>query len=106
MRMLRSTERLCFLTQSQDFPRFTTRDTKVRSVWGDSLVGKGTCHQSWQLEFESQSLQSGRRELTSVSCPLTTTCVPQYQHEHTERDRDREHELTVKFQNMQENKPP
>lgn len=43
---------------------------------GDDSAGKGPCQQPWQLEFYTQDLLGGRRELIPPSCPPTSTHVP------------------------------
>lgn len=46
-----------------------TVSLKKESLWG-SLVSKGTCCQTWWLEFGPQNTHARRRKLTSTKCPL------------------------------------
>ena len=39
----------------------------------DCSVGKGTGHQKWGPEFNSQDQHDGKTELMVISCPLTST---------------------------------
>lgn len=41
----------------------------------DGPVGEGTCPYAWQPEFNPEDPQGGRREPTSLNCPLTLPSV-------------------------------
>lgn len=46
------------------------------AVCGDDTVCEGISHLAWQLEFNYLDPPGGRREISPISCPLTSRCIP------------------------------
>lgn len=64
---------------AQNDAQKSTMKTKLQGCRSTSVC-KGACHQISQPEFNPQNPHGGKKERTSVNCPVTSTPAPKLTH--------------------------